>query len=244
MNQRALVAFATSISISLFGFVAGCGAAPPPPAEDAGAHAEASRERSHSGMGSESEIGGLDEFKVKQVFQRVAPKLSACYDKGAERVSYLAGDVSFRLRITRDGGVRWAHVKDSSLGDRPTEECMLGVLKSASWPRPEGGEGLAENSFNFEPGGDERAPVAWSQEQLGKPLQKARGALAQCRSKAGTGVIKATLYVDTDGRASAVGVATADERGDAAVGCVVDTLKGITFPSPGSYASKVSVTIE
>jgi hypothetical protein len=238
MVQRALLIF-TALS------VAGCGAATTPPADDGSSHAaEAAAPRPHTGVGAESEIGGLDESKVKQVFQRAAPRLSACYDKGAERLPYLAGEVSFRLRITRAGGVRWAHVKDSSLGDRATEECMLAILKSASWPHPEGGEGLAENSFTFEPGGDERAPVAWSAEQLGKPFRKAHGALAKCRSGAGTGAIKATLYVDTDGKASAVGVATADERGDAAVSCVVDTLRGLTFPSPGSYASKVSVTIE
>ncbi len=238
MVQRALLIFAAIT-------VAGCGAATTPPADDGSSRAaEATTPRTHTGMGSESEIGGLDESKVKQVFQKAAPRLSACYDKGAERLPYLAGEVSFRLRITGTGGVRWAHVKDSSLGDRATEECMLAILKSASWPRPEGGEGLAENSFTFEPGGEERAPIAWSSEQLGQPFRKAHGALTKCRTGAGTGAIKATLYVDTDGRVSAVGVATADERGDTAVSCVIDTLKGLTFPSPGSYASKVSVTID
>ena len=42
----------------------------------------------------------------------------------------------------------------------------------------------------------------------------------------------------------AVGVASADEKGEAAVSCVIGALQSITFPSPGSYASKVSVTIE
>ena len=224
----------------------GCGAAPPPPAEGVGAKpiSAGAAYHAHQGIGTESEIGGLDESKVKQVFQRSAARLSACYDKGAERLPYLAGEISFRLRITPAGGVRWAPVKDASLGDRATEECMLAILKSASWPLPQGGEGLAENSFTFEPGSDERPPVAWSPEQLGQPFRKAKGALAKCRKGAGTGPMKATLYVDTDGKASAVGVATADERGDAAVSCVIDTLKGLTFPSPGSYASKVSVTID
>jgi hypothetical protein len=242
VKQPAILIFALAIAAAAIG----CGAAPPPPADDGGAKPkeQSAGPRAHQGMGSESEIGGLDETKVKQVFQSSAAKLSACYDRGAERLPYLAGDVSFRLRITRAGGVRWAHVKDSSLGDRVTEECMLAILKSAAWPRPEGGEGLAENSFTFEPGSEERPPVAWSPEQLGKPFRKAKGALAKCRSGAGTGPMKATLYVDTDGKASAVGVATADERGDAAVSCVIDTLKSLTFPSPGSYASKVSVTID
>jgi hypothetical protein len=241
VNPRALLTLASlSVSVAL----SGCGATPPPPAEDGSRPAEAVAARRHSGMASESEIGGLDESKVKQVFQRSAARISACYDKGSERIPYLAGEVSFRLRITQEGSVRWAHVKESSLGDRATEECMLAILKSASWPHPEGGEGLAENSFTFESGGEERPPIAWSPEQLGQPFRKAHGELAKCRSSAGTGVIKATLYVDTDGKASAVGVATADERGEAAVSCVIDTLKSLTFPSPGSYASKVSVTIE
>jgi hypothetical protein len=235
-------------AILIFAAIAltGCGAAPPPPAEEAGTKPTdaGAAYHAHQGIGTESEIGGLDEGKVKQVFQRSAAKLSACYDKGAERLPYLAGEISFRLRITHDGVVRWAHVKDSSLGDRITEECMLAILKAASWPLPQGGEGLAENSFTFEPGSDERPPVAWSPEQLGQPFRKAKGALAKCRKGAGTGPMKATLYVDTDGKPSAVGVSTADERGDAAVSCVIDTLKGLTFPSPGSYASKVSVTID
>ena len=242
MKQPAILIFVATAVIA----ATGCGAAPPPPGNEGGGKSiKASMSyKSHQSISAESEIGGLDETKVKQVFQRSAAKLSACYDRGAERLPYLAGEVSFRLRITPVGGVRWAHVKDSSLGDRSTEECMLAILKSASWPLPQGGEGLAENSFTFEPGSEERPPVAWSPEQLGQPFRKAKGALAKCRSGAGTGAIRATLYVDTDGKASAVGVATADERGDAAVSCVIDTLKGLTFPSPGSYASKVSVTID
>ena len=103
MGKRALLIALTAVAVAL----AGCGAAPPPPVEDGGSHAaEASTPRAHSGLGVESEIGGLDEGKVKQAFQKAALRLSACYDKGAERLPYLAGEVSFRLRITHEGGVR------------------------------------------------------------------------------------------------------------------------------------------
>ena len=34
------------------------------------------------------------------------------------------------------------------------------------------------------------------------------------------------------------------KKGEAAVACVIEALSSLTFPSPGSYASKVSVTIE
>lgn len=220
-----------------------CGSAEPPP-EAPKQEAAPDEGQKHGGPSFESEIGALDEGKVKQTFQRSAEKLSACFAKGTEKLPYLAGDVRFVVRVAKDGSARWAYVKDSNLGDRDTESCMLAVLKSAIWPKPEGGEGLAENSFSFEPGGDERPPVAWSAEQLGAPYQTAKHALAACRKKAGTKGLKATFYVDTDGKPKAIGVSSADEHGEDAVSCVVDALSAVKFPSPGSYASKVSVTIE
>jgi hypothetical protein len=148
------------------------------------------------------------------------------------------------LRIKKDGTPHFAFIKDSSLGDRVTEECMLDVLKGLSWPKPKGGEGLAENSYTFEASPDERPPVEWSEDKLGKPFQKARSMLAQCRADAGAGAIKATMYVTPKGKAEAIGLSSADEKGDAAASCVIDTLKALTYPSPGSYAAKVSINIE
>lgn len=234
-----------SVGIGVSG-VSGCGGNPPPPPTAPGQSEESAPEQGSGGPSVESEIGALDEFKVKQSFERAASKLSACFNRGTERLPYLSGEVRFVIRIKKDGAARFAFVKDSNLGDRETEECMLGIFKAISWPKPKGGEGLAENSFTFEPGADERPPVVWSEEQLGAPFRKARGALARCRAGAGVkpGALKATMYVSTDGKPSAVGVSSADEKGEAAIGCVVSTLKAVTFPSPGSYAAKVSLTID
>ena len=217
---------------------------PPPPAEAPKAEAASDEGRRRGGPSMESEIGGLDAAKVTAAFAKASGKLSECYAKGQERVPYLAGDVHLAVRITKDGGTRWAYVKDSSLGDRDTEACMLGVLKNVAWPHPEGGEGLADNTFSFTPGGDERPPVAWSPEQLGAPYRNAKGTLSQCRKQSGTKALKATFYVDPDGKATSIGVSSADERGEAAVSCVISALSALKFPSPGSYASKVSVSIE
>jgi hypothetical protein len=233
----------------LFGAIAlpvlsGCASSPPPAAEEPKPAEEGGVDRHRSAPSIESEIGAMDEGKVKQIFQRSSADLSGCFNKGAQRIPYLAGEVRFVVRVSKDGSVRWAFIKESSLGDRETEACMLGVLKSAKWPKPEGGEGLTENSFNFEPGGEERPPVAWSSDQLGAAYKNAKGALAKCRKGAGTKGMKVTMYVDTDGKASGVGVSSADERGEAGVSCVVDALKALKFPSPGSYASKVSLVID
>ncbi len=224
--------------------LAGCGASPPPPAEEAPAKQDHGGGHRASGPSFEAEIGGLDDTKVKQTFEHLAEKLNGCFARGTQRLAYLAGDVRFAVRIAKDGSARWVFLKDSTLGDRETELCMIGALKATTWPRPEGGEGLAENSYSFEPGGEERAPVAWSPEQLGAAQRKAKSALSQCKKDAGTRSLKATMYVETDGKATAVGVASGDEKGNAAADCVVSALKGLKYPSPGSYASKVSVSVE
>ncbi|APR86981.1 putative abductin-like protein [Minicystis rosea] len=235
-------AFDIVVAASMMGLSA-C-STPPPPAEAPKAETASDEGRRRGGPSMESEIGGLDEAKVTVAFARANAKLTECYAKGVERVPYMAGDVHLAVRITKDGGTRWAYVKDSNLGDRDTEACMLGVLKNVTWPHPEGGEGLADKTFSFAPGGDERPPVSWSPEQLGAPYKNAKGTLAQCRKQAGTKGLKATFYVDTDGKPTSIGVSSADERGEAAVSCVVNALSALKFPSPGSYASKVSVSID
>ncbi|WP_438019710.1 AgmX/PglI C-terminal domain-containing protein [Sorangium sp. So ce315] len=233
----------TLLAVSSLVSVLGCGGAEPAPAAPEMLDAAPVTE-SRPSMSSRSEIGGMNEEKVQAAFQRASHRLSRCYERGVQRIPYLGGEIRFKVRVTEDGTARWAFVKDSTLGDRETEACMLKVLKAARWPKPVGGEGLAENSFTFEPSSDERPPVPWTPDQLGTPYKKARPALESCRSQAGASQLKATLYIDTNGRPLSVGVSSADERGEDAAECVAGALREITFPSPGSYASKVSVDID
>lgn len=196
-------------------------------------------------LGVEAEIGALDEGQVNAAFKKASPKLEKCFGSGTDRVPYLSGNVSFKIRVTKEGKARWIYVKDSTLGDRVTEDCMLTALRAVTWPTPvDGDEGLAESGFSFTPGGDERMPVDWSPDQLGAPFKDAKPKLAKCRSDVGAGPLKATLYVDTDGKPGSIGVSASDEKGEDAVRCVIDTLSALKFPSPGSFASKVSVVID
>ncbi|MGK4005915.1 AgmX/PglI C-terminal domain-containing protein [Sorangium sp. So ce1036] len=232
-----LVAFLASSALL------GCGGAEPAPAAPLMRDADPVEER-RSSMSARAEIGAMNEEKVQAAFERASHRLSRCYERGVQRIPYLGGEIRFKVRVTEEGTARWAFVKESTLGDRETEACMLDVLKATRWPKPVGGEGLAENSFTFEPSSDERLPVPWTPDQLGTPYKKARPALESCRSQAGASQLTATLYIDTDGKALGVGVSSADERGEEAAECVADALREITFPSPGSYASKVSVSID
>jgi hypothetical protein len=162
-----------------------------------------------------------------------------------QRIGFLAGEIKLAVRVAEDGSTKHAFVKDSTLGDRATETCMLGVLKRQSWPRPVGGkEGNADTTFSFDPGDEERPPVEWSEARMGDGFKKAKPELTKCRQNAGAGPMKVTLYVETDGKAMAVGLSGADAKSEEAASCVVDLLMGVKFASPGSYAAKVSVPID
>ncbi|MDI3290108.1 AgmX/PglI C-terminal domain-containing protein [Polyangium sp. 15x6] len=239
-SPRALV-----VAIAALASLAGCGgevAANKPP--DTGG-ADSSTSGGNGGANFEAEIGALDQDKVQSTLQRTSDKLSACFHNGVRRIPFMGGEIKFALRIAQGGTATVAYLKESTLGDRETESCMLGALRSASWPSPVGGkEGLAEGGFAFDPSADERPPVALAPDRLGKELPKAKQALATCRASQGAGPITATMYLDTDGKPLAVGISSADPKGDAAAKCVVDALRGMNFPSPGSYAGKVSLVAE
>lgn len=193
----------------------------------------------------ESEVGALDANKVQAVFDKAGEALKQCYAQGFERNELLAGDVKLAVRVGEDGSTRYAFLKDSTLGDRATEDCMLGVLKRQTWPKPVGGkEGNADTTFGFDPGDENRPPVEWTEARMGDAYKKAKPALSKCRADAGAGPLKATLYVSTEGKAITVGVSVSDVKGEAAVRCVVDQLSGLKYASPGSYAAKVTVSIE
>jgi hypothetical protein len=233
----------SSVSVVVLGALAACGSSNPEPESPEQDSGSDSPRENRSSLAVTAEIGALDEGRVDEAFQSALPKLSDCFGRGVSRVPFLSGDVSFEVRVADGGTARAVILKDSTLGDRATEMCMLEALRRASWPSPEGGhEGIAAKSFSFDPQDGTRPPVEWSSSDLGDELSAARSELSACKS--GAGPVKATLYVDPSGSAKAVGLSTSDERGAEAAECIIEKLKTISYPSPGSWASKVSFTID
>lgn len=234
--------FGLSVSVLLV-LAAGCGG---PTASSGGTKTGGSDDAAHPSGGSasfESEVGALDQEKVQDALNRTSSKLTACFNDGLRRIAFMGGEIKFALRIVQGGTAHVAYMKESTLGDRETEVCMLKALRGATWPSPVGGrEGLADGGFAFDPSPDERPAVVLDADRLGKELPKAKSALESCQKGAGAGPIKATMYIDTDGKPMSVGVAVSDAKGEEAASCVVDALRGMTFASPGSYAGKVTIT--
>jgi hypothetical protein len=86
--------------------------------------------------------------------------------------------------------------------------------------------------------------VPWASDRISKALGSARAKLGQCAHRA-PGKYHATVYVQTNGTTMAAGVAPPDERGETgAVDCMVDVIKAMRFPSPGSWPAKVMFEVD
>ncbi|HEY3500381.1 MAG TPA: hypothetical protein VGK73_37070, partial [Polyangiaceae bacterium] len=176
-------------------------------------------------------------------FRASVKTLQGCVDKGATRVEFLGGTVSFFLKIDSRGKVDQGYLEHSTIGDRATERCMLDALKAKSWPKPVGGEhGLARKSFEFDPPNDVRPPTFWTEDDAAPGLKKISSDLGECKH-GHSGAFEATLYVGTDGKVLAAGVTPPDEQGDSAVDCLVGVLEAASFPSPGSWPAKVTLNL-
>ena len=188
-----------------------------------------------------SEIGGMNQEKVARVFRRIGSDLAECIQNGSERIEFLGGSVSFYLLIDQEGHLAHGHVKESTIGDRITESCMLDVLAAQEWPRPVGGKkGKIEyDNIRFEPSGDVRPPVEWSSDDIADQLEELSKDLNACKNGS-HGSYVATMYVDTHGDPLAVGMAPPDEYGAEAVDCLVSVLEQAKFRSPGSWPAKVT----
>jgi hypothetical protein len=190
-----------------------------------------------------AEIGGMNEEQTDAVFKKALGGLEKCLNRGSERVEFLGGSVSFFIKVDTSGRVEHAHLEHSTLGDRETEKCMLGTLRSRSWPKPVGGEhGLARKSFDFDAPSDVRPPLEWDAEHIKKTLKKLSDKLEECKS-GNSGTFEATTYVSAEGTVLAASVTPPDESGEAAVDCLVQTLQAASFPSPGSWAAKVTFSL-
>jgi len=218
------------------------------PESQAGDSADAQRNSAGRGgpkMQMQTELGVIDPKATAATFQRLQGKLDRCYKTGLTRIDYLEGDVKVFLRVGQEGTVKYGYLEDSTIGDRDTEKCMMDVLTTASWPKPDGGEAEVRNNFGFDAPGDVRPPTSWNADRLAEELGKNDEKFQKC--KAGVkGSFRATAYVEPDGKQGkfqSLGIVPPSKEGVDKIDCLLDAIKAIKLPSPGSYAAKVSFVL-
>ena len=218
-----------------------CGGSEPPPRAPTTYMLDEKPRSDDATLSADSEVGGMNAEKTQAVFSAAAGELERCFIAGSHRVEFLSGRVHFAVEVDSSGQLSKAYLKDSTLGDRETEQCMLRVLESQTWPKPVGGRiGRADGDFQFDADSEVRLPVEWSVGDIKKSLAKLNKKIAVCKDHNPSVVYRATLYVDTSGAVLSAGVATPDGAGSTASDCVVDVLKQAMLSSPGSWPAKVT----
>jgi hypothetical protein len=223
--------------------LAACGGTTEPPKTETDVTPVATATQSRPRVQVQNEFGTIDDKQAAKVVGQLTPTIQKCHTSNLKRVEFLGGDLKFYVRIGEDGHAKWVYFEDSSLGDREAEKCMLDVLSGAQWPKPEGGpQAELRSSFGFDAPGDVRQPTFWNSDKIAATIGKHQKDLDKC-----TDGVKAkftiTAYVEPagkDGKVIAAGVSTSSQEGADKIDCLVDVLKKMKMPSPGSWAAKVS----
>lgn len=242
LDARRLLPLALGLAITH------CGAGNPQPDSAHRSHQRTAPEppKARNTMTTMGEIGALDEEAVEATFDNAAGELFACYRQGLGRVAYLGGYSLFEVQIDPAGRATALFPKESTLGDRETESCMIEALSGQLWPKPVGGrKGIAARRFDFDPSGSVRPPEPWDQAQVTAALHAQAEALDACRQASASPGLIATLYVQDDGtgeagHALAAGIASQSTPDGAALDCLVEVLMGAEYPTPGSWVAKVT----
>lgn len=208
--------------------------------------ARSTPKRRASDMTALQDVGGVNERAVEESFESALDGLQGCVGVGVERVSILSGEITFALRLGEGGKLLSLWVRESDLGDRPTELCMARALEAVTWPPPIGGRTAeAQGSFAFELQSGETPPQVWDAGRAQRAGAKVSKTAQACWPKGERDSLVVTAYLDEEGSALAAGMASKHPVNHQIADCVVEAVLRDRYPpaTPGSGPAKVRLRL-
>jgi hypothetical protein len=210
---------------------------PPPPRQEQPREAEVANT---GGIVIEGQLGHLTQAQLNAVLGPATQQLAGCYNDRLAEHPYLAGHIELKIRIGADGVPLWVAPVNSTLGDRPTEQCMIERAMALRFPRPRGGETETTFPLDLEGGEDARPATPWPPSRVDRVVGQHRAELQQCMQGA-TGPFDVTLYAARGGTVSTAGVSFASNAGASVADCLVRQVSGWRVPDPGSWYAKTTI---
>lgn len=184
--------------------------------------------------------GTLSQDEIKNALEPRMLRFARCVQQRSSEVEWLSGGVTIEFHVKLDGKVAKAYPRESSLGDRATERCVIEVAEAVRFPQPRGGEADFTWSFEVPLDGSIREPVSLPDDAIASAIGGQTGALT---SSCGAGSYGVTAYLSPEGKVVAAGASTNDADSADQLDCVASAVQGFTFPSPGSYAAKIRFSV-
>lgn len=206
------------------------------------ASAASEDEEPDDGLGVEGLLGTMSEAAINRGMERGMDSIFRCFQRRYPEVEFLGGDIEFYFRVTLSGHVRYVYLRNSTLGDREAERCLVAAAQRFRFSQPEGGEAEFAAPLSLEAPEDVRPPVEWRASRVSS-LVRSEGAVVLGDCSVAADSLSITAYVDRGGRVRAVGASIDDPEGAAALDCVAEHVMGWSMPDPGSYPAKVTFSL-
>jgi hypothetical protein len=220
------------------GLGAGCGKpASDTPAVVSGSGQEAPASESRDELSVSGLRGTLSQSEIQNALAPRMPKFGQCVQKRNGELGWISGHLALEFHVALDGQVSTVYPRESSLGDRSAERCIVELAQATRFPAPHGGEADFSWSLDVPLDDSVREPVALASEHVAAVIEQNRALIdATC----GGGNYTITAYIEPSGKLATLGAAAADAASALNLDCVIETIEAFVFASPGSYVAKVS----
>ncbi len=220
--------------------VCGCGGGQEPPPAVPEPEPEVEGPPPDDGVRIEGIMGSYGRDVVQSLQNDRQADMLGCYAQAISGLPYAYGRISIGIKVSAQGRPIWAYPKETDLGHRGAEKCMVDRVLQARFPRPQGNaEAELGFSYEFAPAGRAASPA--EADRLGDVVQTNRAEIDACTG--GQGGFVVTLYADREGRVTSAGVSIPDADSSAAADCVTEAVMRWTLPPAGSWFSKVSFAL-
>jgi hypothetical protein len=176
--------------------------------------------------------GTLGNFDVRTTMEQKAREFAACHEPRASRVPPLSGSVEFAIVVKKTGEVMDVELRNSDVGDRELERCLMDVVRATQFPKPNGGDAKVSYTMLLGPARKGREPEQWDAERVRRILSKNGADVTEkCELPRG-GAYTVTAYINASGRILAAGVTSHAPTEAEQFDCIADSLRRWSMPRP------------
>lgn len=190
----------------------------------------------YKAMTLDNEVGVMDTDDVEATIKDHFDDVRGCYARAGKAQKYAGGKVMLRFMVAGDGATEDVRVLESTLGNYDVERCLVEVGRHIRFHAPTGNK-----PTTFEYPVEFRSSTGAEVLDIDGPkvehdLANLLPQLAACGSVA-EGQVNAIVWVEPNGVAGSVGLATEAAVDEDAGDCVVQTIRGfhMSVGLPGRF---------